>query len=441
MACEFPLQSGSVSLTAVSNPLSPIANAPPAQPARPRAFTPFTNRDFRVYLFGATAAMMGDNIEHVISYWVIFKQFDSAALGGFAVISHWVPYLFFAGFSGALADRFDIRRLIQVGMAMLCGVSVGWGLMFFTQSVSMWKAILLLIIHGFAGVIWIPAAQVLIHQIVDAQQLPSAVRLSSTGRYLGFLVGPAVGSGLLLACGPAYGIFINALLYVPFFVWLVAAPYGRAAVNWQPPAVTLKGFADIWSTMKVVAMDRVLLSMTVLIGAASFFVGNAYQAQMPGFARDLGHGRADFAYSVLLAADAAGGLAGGLLLESRATLEPRVRTAFLLAMVWCCALIGFARAQQYSVAICLLLVAGFVELAFNSMAQALVQINAPAPIRGRVIGVFSMSALGMRTFSGLSVGVLGASVGIHNSLAWSAASLLVVVLLLFAARFSRGRDD
>ena len=56
---------------------------------------------------------------------------------------------------------------------------------------------------------------------------------------------------------------------------------------------------------------RVLLSMTVLVGAASFFVGNAYQAQMPGFARDLGHGRADLSYSLLLAADAAGGLMGG----------------------------------------------------------------------------------------------------------------------------------
>ena len=43
------------------------------------------------------------------------------------------------------------------------------------------------------------------------------------------------------------------------------------------------------------------------------------------------------------------------------------------------------------------------------MAQALVQIHAPGEMRGRVIGVFSMSALGLRTFSGLSVGLLGAS--------------------------------
>jgi MFS family permease len=199
----------------------------------------------------------------------------------------------------------------------------------------------------------------------------------------------------------------------------------------------LSGFADLLGAMKVVAANRVLLSMTILVGAASFFVGNAYQAQMPGFARDLGHGRADFSYSMLLAADAAGGLAGGLLLESRGLLRPRAKTAFILAMIWCCALVGFARSNVYALAICLLFVAGFVELAFNSMAQALVQMNAPGAIRGRVIGVFSMSSMGMRTFSGLSVGLLGATVGIHASLAYSATALLALIAALFAARHVR----
>jgi MFS family permease len=156
---------------------------------------------------------------------------------------------------------------------------------------------------------------------------------------------------------------------------------------------------------------------------------------MPGFAFDLGHGRQDFAYSVLLGADAAGGLTAGVVLESRGLLPPKVRTAFILAMIWCCALAGFARSNSYFLAITLLFIAGFVELGFNSMAQSLVQINAPAEIRGRVIGVFAMSANGLRTFSGLSVGLLGASIGIHNSLSYSAAALLVLYVAIFATRY------
>jgi MFS family permease len=411
----------------------------PPLPKR-RAFSSLSNRDFRNYFLAATAAMMADNVEHVISYWIMFQKFHSPALGGFAVISHWVPYLLFGAFSGRLADRLDIRRLIQTGMVLFIGVSICWGLMFFSDSVEPWKAKVLLVVHGLAGVIWMPASQVLINEIVDAEQLPSAVRIYATGRYLAFLTGPAVGAGLLLIFGPAYGIFINALIYLPTFVWLIKAPYGSEGRRIRRPE-GVNGFADVWATMRVVANNPVLASMTVLIGASAFFVGNAYQAQMPGFALDLGHGRADFSYSALLAADAVGGLAAGVVLESRGLLPPRPRTAFILAMLWCCALFGFARSTSYALAVALLVVAGFVELSFNSMAQSLVQLHAPDAIRGRVIGVFSMSALGLRTFSGLSVGLLGSVIGIHNSLSYSAAALFILYVAIFAIRYVGRRDS
>ena len=73
------------------------------------------------------------------------------------------------------------------------------------------------------------------------------------------------------------------------------------------------------------------------------------------------------------------------------------------------------------------------------MTQTLVQINAPADMRGRVIGVYIMSSLGLRTFSGVSVGLLGVTLGIHHSLALSAAALLVVYAAMLAARIVYSR--
>ncbi len=401
-----------------------------------RAFAAFSNTDFRTYFFCSSAAMMADNIEHVISYWVLFEKFHSAALAGFAVVSHWVPYLLFAGYTGALADRLDIRRLIQIGMLLFMAVSVCWGLMFFTDSVQLWKAMVLLVVHGIAGVIWIPASQVLINQLVAPQLLPSAVRMTATGRYLGFVVGPSIGSGLLLLFGPTVGIFMNAAIYAPLFIWLINAPCGPAAGFVAAPRA-IGGIADVLATIRVVAASPVLGSMTVLAGAASFFVGNAYQAQMPGFAHDLGSVRADLSYSTLLAADAAGGLIGGLILESRGLLLPKTSSAFVLAMCWCATLFVFALCGSYALSIGLLFAAGFLELAFNSMAQSLVQLNAPAAIRGRVLGVFSMSSMGLRMFSGLSVGLLGAVIGIHASLAYSAGALFLLYVVILLVRRAR----
>jgi len=412
--------------------LSEAHNRGKAPAAPPQSFAALRHPGFRAYFITAALAMMADSIEHVISYWIMFQKFQSPALGGFAVISHWLPFLLLSVWSGALADRFDPRRIIQLGMVFFMSVSLAWGLLFLTDTLEMWHAAALLVVHGFAGVLWTPASQLLIHDIVGTEQLQSAVRLTATSRWLGLLLGPAVGGGILLVFGPAHGILLNALIYLPLVWWLWKAPYGPRFRRDALPARAVRGFADIFATIRDIAGDRTIVSMILLVGCAAFVVGNAYQAQMPEFARDLGHGDADISYSMLLAADAAGALVAGLALESRGLLQARVRTAFVLAMLWCCAIAGFAGSSIYPLSLALLFVAGFFELSFNAMAQTLVQLQAPAAIRGRVIGLYQVGALGMRAFSGLTVGIVGSLIGIHWSLALSAMALLAVTVGLLA---------
>lgn len=367
--------------------------------------------------------MMADNIEHVISYWVIYEKFRSPTLAGFAVIAHWLPYLTLSVLVGALTDRFEPRRLSQIGVALFALVSIVWGLLMLTDTLQIWHAVVLLVLHGFAGLLFTTPNQVLIHEVVGNDLLPSAVRLTATARYLGFLIGPALGAGLMLAFGPALGIIVNACIYIPTLLWLQHAP--RRVHNAPPRAV--RGLADIVLTIREIAPNPILASMILLGGAVSFLIGNAYQAQMPAFAIDLGQARADFSYSALLAADATGALIAGFVLESRGLLRPRAFTALLLAGLWCVALAGFALSQMYALALLLLFVAGFLELSFSSMAQTLVQLNAPAEIRGRVLGLYSMATLGLRTFSGLSVGFLGGLIGPRPALVASALTLLLFV--------------
>jgi hypothetical protein len=302
-----------------------------------------------------------------------------------------------------------------------------------TDTLEMWHAVVLLVVHGFAGVFWHPSGQVLIHDIVGAANLQSAVRLAATSRYLGLLFGPAVGGALLIALGPAHGILVNTLIYLPFVLWLWKAPYGPRFRKGAPaPVRAVRGLADIASTVRTVARNRGLASMILLAGLTSLFVGNGYQPQMPEFAHDLGHGDADLSYSMLLAADAAGALFAGVILESRGLLQARPRTAFVLAMLWCLAITGFAMCRIYPLALALLFAVGFLELSFNAMAQTLVQLRAPESERGRVIGLYILSALGMRAFSGVTIGVVGGLIGIHWSLALSALALLATLTTLLA---------
>lgn len=396
------------------------------------SFAALRHSGYRAYFVTSSLAMMADSIEHVISYWMLFQKFHSPALAGFAVISHWLPFLLLSFWSGKLADRFDSRRIIQIGMGLFIGVSVSWGLLFTFDVLEMWHAVVLLTLHGMAGVLWAPATQLLVHDIVGPEQLHSAIRLNATARYLGLLGGPAIGSGLLLLLGPANGILTNALIYLPLILWLWRAPYGPRFRTGKPPAPrNVKGFKDVIATVQAVAGNRVIVTMTLLGGGAALFIGNGYQPQMPEFANDLGHGNPGLAYGMLLSADACGALTAGLVLEARSLLQADARTALILATLWCCALTAFSAAASYPLALVLLFCVGFLELSFFAMAQTLVQLKAPPEIRGRVIGLFNMSSLGMRTFSGITVGVAGAFIGIHWSLALSAMTLLGVVISLF----------
>ena len=64
------------------------------------------------------------------------------------------------------------------------------------------------------------------------------------------------------------------------------------------------------------------------------------------------------------------------------------------------------------------------------MAQTLVQLSAPTAIRGRVIGLYTTASLGLRSFSGISVGLVGGVIGIHYSLGLSAVLMLATASAL-----------
>ena len=276
--------------------------APLPAPAS-HSFAALRHGGYRAQFITYVLAMMADNIEHVISYWMVFRKFDSPALAGFAVVSHWLPFLMFSVAAGALADRFDPRRLIQCGMGLFILASLGWGYFFITDTLQMWHAMALLVIHGCAGVLWQTPGQMLLYDIVGPADLPSAVRLNATARYLGVLVGPAVGGAIMLALGPSRGILLNTVFYLPLVLWLVNAPYGpKFRKGGPPPRRAVKGFADILLAMREIAGQPIIIAMVLLAGCTSFFIGNAYNAQMPGFAADLGHGDPGVSYC-----DAAGG--------------------------------------------------------------------------------------------------------------------------------------
>ncbi len=410
--------------------------APPA--TAPAKFAALRNKDCRPYLFGAALAMMADNIEHVITYWVLWQKFHSPALVGFEVISHWVPFLLFSVYFGSLADRYDCRRIIQAAQVLFMLVSALWGVLFLTNSLQIWEACLLLVLHGCAGSLWGPGEQLMLHDFVGREELPSAVRLNATFRSLGILFGPVVGSVLLLGLGPTHGIFVNIVFYLPLTLFLFRTKF-TGHVRDGVVARQRIGVLDSLRVLRDVRSNHTLVSMIVLAGLGSFFVGSSLQTSMPIFAHSLGAGSAGLAYGVLLFANGAGGVIGGVVLEATGRIRPNVTAAVISTAVYGVTTLFFALTSSYLLAVALLLAGGIAYLASMSITQTVVQLLAPASERGRVIGLYGVSANGLRAGSGFTVGLLGAVIGVHMSLGVSSAMLCVgtAVAALYALRGRR----
>ncbi len=383
--------------------------------------------------------MMADNIEHVITYWVVWQRFHSPALTGFEVISHWLPFLLLSPYFGALADRLDCRKLIQGSQALFMLVSLTWGILFATGSLTVWNACILLVLHGMAGALWAPPEQLLLEDFVGTVDLPSAIRLNSTARSLGILCGPVVGSALLLGLGPVHGIWVNIAFYLPLTILAARTKYtghtryGLIAKDRVNALAAVKVFRDV-------SKDRVLAAMIILAGLGSFFIGAAMQTVMPTIAGTTTGLSSGAAYGVLLFANGLGGVVGGLLLEGTGWVRLTVRAALWSTVIYGASTVLFALSHNYLVAAPLLVIGGIANLATLSITMTVTQLRAPRAKKGQVIGVYSTSANGMRIGSGFTVGLLGAVIGLRPALALSAAALCVCSLAMAAFLRSSARE-
>jgi hypothetical protein len=281
----------------------------------------------------------------------------------------------------------------------------------------------------------------MLHDFVGRGELPSAVRLNATFRSLGILFGPVVGSALLLGLGPTAGIFVNVLFYWPLTLYLFRTRFtGHLRDDGVPRARV--GLLDSLRVFREVRTNHVIVSMIVLGGLGSFFIGASMQSVMPIFAHDLGAKSSGTAYGVLLFATGVGGVVGGVLLEVTGRIKPNVKSAVASTAVYGVATLFFAVTDNYPFAILMLFIAGVANLASMSIGQTVVQLLAPAADRGRVIGLYGVAANGLRSGSGLTVGFAAGIAGVHWSLGVSSAMLCVGTLAaaIYALGARRGDD-
>jgi MFS family permease len=392
---------------------------------------------YKGYLVGSVLMMGGDNLEHAITYWVMWQTFHSPVLAGLAVLTHWLPHLFFAIPLGALADRFDCRRLIQLSALLFIAASIIWGILFATNSLQPWEAVALLLLHGFASAIWKAPDQLMLYDMVGPKDLPSAVRLTATGITFGQLVGPALGALLLFTVGPTIGMFLNVAMYLPFFIYLFVVPItGHVRDVARRAAPHLR---DIVSVLRDVPKYPSILVVMILQGSVALFIGVALMPLLPEFGNLLGQDANGLGYAILVSSMAAGATVSGISLEAIGRIRASTRLAIGAGIAFSASILVFALSRSYALSIVALFIAGASNLVTASTSQTIVQLEAPPERRGRFIGAAGMTAQGFQAGSGVLIGLLAGGLGVAGGVATAATALLLCTVALLIVVVVRRR--
>ena len=398
----------------------PITTAPAVRPLR---FAALSVPTFRWYWVTSWISSAGDGMENVIRNVLVFQLVGAAAAPfwlAMMVFAHWIPFTLFSLYGGALADRYDNRK-VQI-VAQLCLMTAATGVAWATLSgvVSVWWIFGLLLLHGFAGAIGNPAQQTLIHAIVGPDKLLSAVSVNSGARQITQVIGPVVAGFIVVTYGPGWGFLINALTFVPLLVFLSAflrlAP--KAKIAPQPVLQSLReGVGFVRQRPRIGALIGVEMLPVI-------FIGHTFNSLLVVFAK-VYLGTDDLGYAFLLAGSGVGALLAAVYLayaKDRSNAAPLIIGAAAVEMV---AVFVFALSTSYALSLALMVVFGVSSVLTQAYNNTTLQLSAPDRIRGRVMGAYSFGTQGLRVVNGPLLGLLATAFTPPLAVAGSALAVLV----------------
>ena len=255
--------------------------------------------------------MMADNIEHVISYWLLYREIS---LAGARRLRGAQPLDAVLALRGLFRRHGRPLRLPQShsGRADHVHGRVGGVGVSVLDRYHRTLACLRSSRHPWHGGSTVGTGQPIAH---SRHRRPRAI----AERHSAQLDEPATGSSFRAGGGRRHDADLQSVggidgehADLPAADPLAArVPYTGHSREGAAPARRAIGWRDAFQIVREISGNRPIITMVALGGCVSFFVGTAFQATMPEFAHDLGTEKADFAYSALLAANAAGAVVGG----------------------------------------------------------------------------------------------------------------------------------
>ncbi len=359
-----------------------------------------------------------------------FEVTQSALMVALVTMARTVPMLLFSAFTGAIADGFDRRLMLLGGLGVLALTSAVLAGLAIAGRIELWHVALGTFIAGIYGTLEHPVRRSLLGIIAGAKAGATgagvALTLDSGTNHCMRLVGPVLGGLVLTRFGlPGVYVFGAVLFSLGFFLVLKAqyqSPHYDAAVP-RILGQIVEGLRYIRTNPKI--MGTLFITMAINI------FGFPYVAMVPVIGDQI-LGQGAVATGMLLSADAAGALAGALLIANFARPHHFSAIYFYCSIVFLGGVLAFSLSQFYALSLVFLFLSGLGVAGFAAMQSTIVFTAAPPEMRGRLMGVLAV-CIGVNPLGILQVGILadwfGGALAVTIITIEGLAAILVAALL------------
>jgi MFS family permease len=389
------------------------------------AFAALTSRGYRIYLAGQSLANTGSWMQSIAQDWLVFSLTRSSTAVGVTMALQFGPMLLLGMYAGAIADRLPKKRILLTTQPLNTVTTSALAVITIAGVVRPPDVFVFALLSGLIFAFDGPARQAFVTDVVPPARLRAAISLNAAVFQATRLVGPAVASALIVSVGTGWVFAVNACCYLgPTVGLLLLRP-----ADLQPTTPATRDPRAIRTAARYIRRHPDVLRTLFLVGMLGTF-GLNFPIVLTAMAKSAFHGTAT-TYGLFNIILAAGSSAGALL--AGAASRPR-----LPAIVAASAGFGILEATAAVMPglpafIPVLAVMGFVNLMFQAMANAYVQLVVDPDLRGRVMGLYMLVFIGGTPFGSPAIGAITTHFGPRAGMAICGAVPALAALAVAAS--------
>jgi MFS family permease len=386
---------------------------------------------YRRYWLGSLASVAAMQLFALGEGWLLVDGLGGSprALGTLGAATA-VPTILVNLFGGVLADRLSRRLMIAGTSLCLAALLATLALLDATGAVRVWHLMTVAVLAGAVIGIDAPVRNAFFPDLIERRHVQSAVALNAIMWQGTRIVAPMVGGLILALAGTAAVFAIGAAGFAAMLPVLLTL-----RVRETRPEGERRVLHDLRAGIAFIVRHR-LFALLIGLSYAHMFFGLQYFQLMPLVAKQFDAGPRGF--GLLLTTIGVGAVTGTVVTLRLQGVERLGRLLIAALLSSELLVIGFALAPRYELALALLLLASICNAIFLIVSMTALQLRVPDDMRGRVMGIHSIT-FSMAILGGLLGGQVAELTSVRIALA-SGAGLMFAVVTLVALTQRELRD-